>query len=125
MPLVQYTWQHPDGNEVRDTELFPFTNDIEKTILETVPVFQRWKDAKLLKVESINPIIHCHKWVKVSKFGERVHFKCEHCGVTAWRRFHYVKGVIGAYNRDDAYKSSKYETCRSPLKEMPASTKLF
>lgn len=124
MPLAKYTWRHPEGHEVIDQELFPHTSDIFKTILTSEPIFKN-PQAQLLRVEIINPLIHEHNWQRTAKQGERVYFKCAHCGVVAWRRYSVVYGLRGGYNREDSFKASKYETCRSPLKEMPASTKLF
>lgn len=122
MPLVKYTWRHPEGHEVTDQGLFEATSDIKSLVAKTDPVL---KVGTLLNIEIVNPLIHEHKYARTAKIGERIFYKCEHCGVVASRRFSIVKGITGDYRREDPYKSSKYETCRSPLKEMPASTKLF
>lgn len=124
MPLVRYTWLHEEGHTNTEEALLPFTSTPEQTLLQTEPVLIV-NPNRLIKVEVLNPLIHEHKWKRLSKTGDRVNFECEHCGIVAWRLFNNFKGLIGPYNRDDSHKSAKHETCRSPLKAMPPSTSLF
>lgn len=124
--LVKYTWLHPEGHEVTDEGLFKFTNDIEATIRASDPIFLH-ENTKLISVKVINPFIHEHDYLKTGKFGDRVYFECSHCKVVSFRRFSLFCGPVGEFQQDQQHpvRAKNFNVCRSPLKEMPPSTKLF
>lgn len=124
MPLVKYTFTHPEGHELTETDYIPATNDAKKTLVEYFPDIP-YRELNVIKVEILNPFVHPHDWKKSHKQGERMYYRCGRCGIISYRRINMFSGEIGQFNREEQWKSVKYERCHDPLKQMPPSTKLF
>lgn len=122
MPLLQYTFRHPEGHELTETDLFPPSSDDEEMVRKEC--LDKIK-AELITLEVKNPFIHPHTWKFTHKSMGRMFYLCERCSIGASRSIHNFKGPIGPYVRDEAHKSVKYELCHDPLKPMPPSTSLF
>lgn len=123
MPLLRYTFRHPEGHELTEEDYFKFSNDdftTVKTILE-----KEVKGAELLSINIKNPFIGHHDWSRTHRAGDRIYYVCGRCDCVSYRRFSNFKGEFGEYIREDKWKSAKYDHCHEPLKQMPPSTSLF
>lgn len=117
MPLIRYTFRHAEGHELTETASFPRKHDVQATLPE---------GSVLLKHEVLNPFVHeSHEWVKLTRLGDRIFYRCAKCGCEAYNVFNMFHGEQFYFVREGKWKANKYEECRDPLKEMPKATSLF
>lgn len=130
MPIIRYTLRcpyEPKSDYFSETDTFEWTDDPEALVNEIVAPLNKARSyleepqLEIVKVEVLNPYVHLHSWRKVStdRSNLRVHYICDRCGISGFRRLNIVRGPIGAeVTRDETYSKKKFEYCRDPLKQV-------